>query len=380
MSKRDYYEVLGVSKDASADEIKKAYRKVAKQFHPDVNPGNTEAEEKFKEACEAYEILSDSDKRARYDRYGHESVGGFNYQDFARSHMGEDGMDDIFNIFSQFFGGGFSGSTRRSGQYSEPGRDLRTRVTIDLVDVLKGKTIELAITRLESCGTCKGTGAKEGSSPQTCPKCNGRGTMRVQQAFIIMDTTCDRCQGSGKIVTDPCSTCSGRGRVNEKKHVKFRVPMGVEDGMRMRVAGEGEAGSNGGPRGDLYVDIMINPHPLFHRESSDLYCAIPFDFTDLAIGTECEVPTLEGGKVKINIPAGTQHGDKLRVRGQGVPHVQSSSRGDIIVVAIAKTPTKLSAHEKELYVELSKNRGIKQTAPADFEKIISQANRDVFGR
>ncbi len=383
MAKRDYYEVLGVKKNAGADEIKKAYRKVAKKYHPDLNKDNPGAEEKFKEACEAYEVLSDPEKRTRYDQFGHDGVqfqgGGFNYQDFARGHMGDAGLDDILG---SLFGGIFSGGSAHFGgggrSTSEAGRDLRTRVSIDLIDAFNGKTMELAITRLENCEKCNGTGAKPGTESKTCPKCQGRGSVRIQQAFLVMDSTCDKCNGTGKVISDPCTACSGRGRVNVKKHVKFKVPAGVETGTRLRVPSEGEVGVNGGPRGDLYVDIKVNTHPLFHREGADLFCVVPLSFTDAALGTDFEVQTIDGKKVKIIIPAGTQHGDKLRVRGEGMPNLGASGRGDIIVVTVITTPTKLTDRERELYGELSKYRSLRSLSADVISNNMKNAKRKIF--
>ncbi|MDD4280063.1 MAG: molecular chaperone DnaJ [Candidatus Sumerlaeales bacterium] len=381
-TKRDYYEVLGVSKTATADEIKKAYRQAAKKYHPDVNKDNPEAEAKFKEAAEAYDVLNDANKRARYDQYGHEPEmgGGFDYDDFRRRHMND---ADLADILSSLFGGGIFGGGMRSrrprGSQAEPGRDMIARVTIDLIDAFNGKTSEIAITRLETCSKCSGTGAKPGSKTETCPKCQGHGAVRMQQGFIVMDTTCDRCQGSGTIISDPCTDCSGRGRVNARKKITIKIPPGVATGSRLRVAKEGEAGVKGGERGDLYIDIIVKPHPFFSREESDLYCVVPLSFADAALGTEFEIPTLDAKSVKVSIPPGSQHGDKLRVRGYGMPRLgRATDKGDIILLLAIETPKKLSSREKELYTELEQIRSTKQLKTSDIQKKMQELKRQYF--
>ena len=353
MAKRDYYEVLGVGRDASPDDIKKAYRKVAKQLHPDKNPGNKEAEEKFKEACEAYEVLSDADKKARYDRYGHEGVrfggGGFSYDQFTH-------FNDFEDIFSSFFGGLFGGGRgARGGRQPGPecGRDLKVAVKIDLEDAVNGKDAEIALTRLETCQDCGGSGAKAGSRPKTCPRCKGAGAVRIQQAFFSINTTCDVCRGEGDVIDSPCTACSGRGRINERGRVKVRIPPGVDSGTLVRVPGEGEVGPRNGPRGDLYIEIHVKPHSVFHREGDDLICEIPVSFAQAALGDELDVPT-PYGDTKLTVPAGTQSHASFRIRGKGMPRPQDAgSKGDLYVRVLVRTPTSLSDRERELFQELA---------------------------
>lgn len=382
MAKRDYYEILGVSKSASDDEIKKAYRKVAKQYHPDKNPGDKAAEEVFKEACEAYEVLSDNEKRANYDRYGHEGVkfssGGFSYQNFT--HFSE--FEDIFSsLFGGMFGGGSGGGRRRGGP--EAGRDLKVSVTITLEEAVTGKETELSIARLEACGDCKGTGAKAGTGVKTCSRCRGTGAMRFQQGFFSINTTCDVCQGTGEMVESPCPTCSGRGRVNERQNVRIRIPAGVDTGTLVRITGEGEAGPRSGPRGNLYVEITVRPHDTFQRDNDDLICPVPVSFSQAALGDEIDIPT-PYGPAAVTIAAGTQYGDKVRLRGKGMPVAgDPKKKGDLYVIFIVKTPTRLSDREKELFRELSELNDEKLAAGKGiFESLrdkIRDLKREHFG-
>lgn len=382
MAKRDYYEILGVNRSASLDEVKKAYRRVAKQYHPDKNPGDKQAEESFKEACEAYEVLSDPDKRASYDRYGHEGVrfgsGGFNYQNF--SHMG-----DFEDIFSSLFGGIFGGGSMRGGHRGGPekGRDLKVSVTIDLDDAVKGKEVDIAITRLENCEECSGSGAKPGTKPKTCPRCKGAGAIRLQQAIFTFNTTCDVCQGEGRIVESPCSNCSGRGRVNERKIVKARIPKGVDNESMLRIMGEGEVGPHNGPRGDLYIEIKLRKHPKFERHGDDLLCEIPISFPQAALGDEIAIPTFYG-ETKLVIPPGTQSHSTFKIRGKGMPRAGDDRFvGDLFVRAVVRTPSDLTDRERELFRELAELGNERITENKGFFSQIKDGlndlKREVFG-
>jgi molecular chaperone DnaJ len=379
MAKRDYYEILSVGREASLDEIKKAYRKVAKQFHPDKNPNDKQAEESFKEACEAYEVLSDSDKRSNYDRYGHEGVrfsgGGFNYQQFTH-------FSDFEDIFSTLFGGIFGGTQQARGARRtrhERGRDLKVSVTINLEDAFNGKDAEIALTRLETCDDCNGSGAKSGSKPKTCPRCKGSGAIRFQQHFFSINTACDVCHGEGEIIDHPCQTCTGRGRVNTPSRVKAGIPRGVDNGTLLQLSGEGEVGPNNGPRGDLYIEIRVRPHDVFHREGDDLVCELPLSHAQAALGDEIEVPTLDG-ETKHTIPSGTQSHQSFRIRGKGMPRAgDSRMRGDLYVRVIVKTPTSLTERERELYRELAELNNEKLTESKGLFGQLKDGLRKVVG-
>lgn len=339
MAKRDYYEILGVNRDASDDDIKKAYRKLAMQHHPDRNPDNPKAEETFKEAKEAYEILSDPDKRASYDRFGHRGVEG-------AAGAGGAGFADAFgDIFSEIFGGGRA----RSNVYR--GADLRYNLEITLEDAARGTETKIRIPTLDACDTCHGTGAKAGTEPTTCPTCNGQGQVRIQQGFFSLQQTCPRCSGTGKVIRDPCGTCSGQGRVKRQKTLSVKIPAGVDEGDRIRLTGEGEAGVNGGPPGDLYVVVRLKPHGVFQREENDLHCEMPISFTTAALGGEIEIPTLDGS-AKIKIPPETQTGKVFRLRGKGIKGVRSNVNGDLLCHVVVETPVNLTARQKELLMEL----------------------------
>jgi molecular chaperone DnaJ len=345
MAKRDYYEVLGVAKGASADEVKKAYRKLAMKHHPDRNPDDKGAEEKFKEASEAYEVLSDEDKRAAYDRHGHAGVdpnmggGGF-------GGGGAGNFSDIFgDVFGDIFGGG-----GRGGQRSNRGSDLRYILEIDLEEAVRGSTAKIRVPTLVNCDVCDGSGAKPGTSASTCRTCAGQGQVRVQQGFFSMTQTCPTCRGRGKTINDPCVKCHGQGRMEKVDTLDVKVHAGVDTGDSIRYSGHGQAGSNGGPAGDLYVQIQVRPHKIFQRDGADLHCEVPVSFADAALGAELEIPTLNG-RGKLKIPEGTQTGKLLRVRGKGVTPLRASSPGDMICHIIVETPVSLSKRQKELLRE-----------------------------
>jgi len=349
MAKRDYYEVLGVERGASEAELKKAYRRLAMKYHPDRNPDDKGAEEKFKEANEAYEVLSDAAKRSAYDQYGHAGVdpqmggggaGGFGGANFS----------DIFgDVFSDFFGGGRGGS--RGG--AQRGSDLRYTLELDLEEAVRGTTVTIRVPTLAECKTCDGSGAKKGSSPVTCTTCGGIGQVRMQQGFFSVQQTCPRCHGSGKMITDPCGSCGGQGRVEESKTLSVKVPAGVDTGDRIRLSGEGEAGSHGGPAGDLYVVVNVREHPIFQRDGKHLYCEVPISFADAALGGELEVPTLDG-RVKLKIPEGTQTGKLFRLRGKGVAPVRGGGAGDLLCKVAVETPVNLDKRQRELLEEFRK--------------------------
>jgi len=340
MAKRDYYEILGVDRDASEDQIKKAYRKLAMQHHPDRNPDNAKSEENFKEAKEAYEVLSDQEKRAAYDRFGHQAMEGM------AGGAGGAGFGDAFgDIFSEIFGGGRA----RSNVYR--GADLRYNLEISLEEAARGSESKIRIPTLETCEPCHGTGAKPGTEPTTCPTCQGQGQVRIQQGFFSLQQTCPRCAGAGKIVRDPCTTCSGAGRVKKQKTLSVKIPAGVDEGDRIRLTGEGEAGVNGGPPGDLYVVVRLRPHSVFQREENDLHCEMPISFTIAALGGDIEIPTLDGS-AKIKIPAETQSGKVFRLRGKGIKGVRTNTFGDLLCHVVVETPVNLTSRQRELLLEL----------------------------
>src|SRR6185503_18452937 len=346
MAKRDYDEVLGVNKDASDEDIKKAYRKLAMKWHPDRNPDNPKAEERFKEAKEAYEILTDGQKRPLYDQFGHAGVdpsaaaaGG------AGAGAGFGNFADAFgDIFSDIFGGGRG----RSNVYR--GADLRYNLEVSLEDAARGTETRIRIPAMEECATCKGSGAKPGTSPTSCPTCHGHGQVRMQQGFFSIQQTCPRCHGTGKIVSSPCQTCGGAGRVKQHKTLAVKIPAGVDEGDRIRLSGEGEAGMNGGPSGDLYVVIHLKPHTVFTRDHNDLHCEMPISITAAALGGDIEIPTLDG-YAKIKVPTETQSGKVFRLRGKGIKGVRSNSHGDLLCHVVVETPVNLTSRQKELLEE-----------------------------
>ena len=359
MSKRDYYEILGVSRDAKADEIKRAYRKMAMQYHPDRNPGDKTAEEKFKEAAEAYEVLGDEQKRRRFDQFGHAGVDGMGHAGGGFSSMEDifSAFGDIFgggggggSIFDSFFGGGGGGRGRGGGRQ---GASLKISVEISLKEAARGCTKTIDLRRNEPCETCQGSGCKPGTSPTTCPTCGGAGAVRQGQGFFVVQTTCPTCGGSGKVISDPCATCRGSGVKAKKVSLKVPIPAGIEHGTRMRLAGEGEAGRDGGPRGDLYVYISVRPHEIFERHGSNLICKLPISFSQAVLGTEIDVPTLDG-RAKLKVPAGSQPGEVLRMRGQGIDD-EYGRRGDQLVVLDVKIPKKVTGRYRELVKELAEH-------------------------
>lgn len=342
MAKRDYYEVLGLNRDASNGDIKKSFRRLAMKFHPDRNPEDASAEDKFKEATEAYEILSDGDKRQAFDRFGHAGVdpnmggpgGGFEGTSFS-------------DIFSDVFGDIFSGSAGRSRSSVQRGSDLRYSLDLDLEQAAAGDTIDVEIPVLAACESCDGRGAKPGTSAATCPDCGGAGQIRVAQGFFSLQQTCPRCRGAGQVIKDPCATCGGSGRREKRKKLSVKIPAGVDSGDRIRLSGEGEAGFNGGPPGDLYVQIDLREHPIFVRDGKNLYCEMPVSFVDATLGGELEVPTLNG-RVKLKIPSETQTGKMFRLRGKGVTQVRGGGIGDLLCKVNVETPVNLSDDQRDL--------------------------------
>lgn len=354
MSKRDFYEVLGVAKTASDDDIKKAYRKLAMKYHPDRNQGDKakEAEEQFKEVKEAYEMLSDAQKRAAYDQYGHAGV-----DPNMRGGMGGEGYGGFAEAFGDIFGDMFSqgrGGAGRGGRQVYRGNDLSYAMEISLEEAAKGKDAQIRIPSWDSCDTCHGSGAKPGTQPKTCTTCNGQGSVQMRQGFFSVQQTCPHCRGTGKIIPEPCTTCGGQGKLKRQKTLEVKIPAGIDDGMRIRSTGNGEPGTNGGPPGDLYIEIRVRKHDIFERDGDDLHCQVPISFITAALGGEIEVPTLQG-KAAIDIPEGTQAGKQFRLRGKGIKGVRASYPGDLYCHIAVETPVKLTEHQRKLLKELDES-------------------------
>jgi molecular chaperone DnaJ len=368
VSKADYYEVLGVSRDAGDQELKSAYRKQALKYHPDRNPGDAAAEEKFKTASEAYQVLCDPQKRAAYDRYGHAGLGGqgsgFGAGPFA-------GGVDIGDIFGDLFGEMFNvGGSSQRGSRSQRGDDLRFDLAIKFEDAIFGTETEVKLRRHETCTTCKGRGSASGRGPSVCSQCQGRGQLRYQQGFFSVARTCNACGGSGSVIGDPCQTCRGQTRVTAEFKLNVKVPPGVEDGTRIRYTGEGDAGRSGGPRGDLYIVLSIRAHDLFERKGNDLHCVVPISFPQAALGAEIEITGIDG-PVTLKVPEGVQSGRELRIRGRGVPYLNEKGLGDLVVKVVVQIPRKLSRAQRDLVKELAESLAVdnKPSSPGLLEKM-----------
>lgn len=382
MSKRDYYAVLGLARDATDLDIKSAYRKLAMKYHPDRNPGDRAAEEKFKEAAEAYAVLADADKRSRYDRFGHAAVsgtgagaGGMDPSIFAE-------FDDIFGSIGDIFGFGgmFGGGRRRGGP--QRGADLRYDLEITFEQSASGTETTIQIPRREMCETCHGSGAARGTSPTACPHCRGTGQLRYQQGFFTVARTCGQCRGSGRIVSKPCETCHGAGAVEQMRKLTVKVPAGIASGQRLRLSGEGEAGAQGGPPGDLYVVISVHEHPFFQRDGNDLSCEIPVNFTTLVLGGEIKVPSISGEPQSLKVPDGTATGSVFRLRGKGLPDVSGRGRGDLLVTVQAITPRKLTKEQRRLLEQLAAALPPQEFEPTpreSDERNIFERVKDIFG-
>jgi len=354
MSKRDFYEVLGVSRDASKDDLKKAYRKAAMKYHPDRNPGDKEAEAKFKEVNEAYEVLKDDQRRAAYDRFGHDA--------FANGGMGAGagaagggfgGFGGFSDIFDEMFGD-FMGGRRGGGGASLRGSDLRYDMQITLEQAFSGVTETISVPTSVACGVCHGAGTKAGTAPATCPTCGGIGRVRAQQGFFTVERTCPTCHGQGKVIKDPCTTCGGSGREEKEKTLEVKIPPGVEDGTRIRLSGEGEAGLRGAPPGDLYIFLNIKPHRIFQRDGANITCRVPIPMTTAALGGTVEVPCIDGTRAKVTIPKGTQSGHQFRLKGKGMSILRSPSRGDMFIQAVVETPVNLTKEQEDLLRQFEK--------------------------
>jgi molecular chaperone DnaJ len=370
MSKKDYYEILGVNRKASAEELKKAYRQLAVKFHPDKNPGNKEAEKKFKEINEAYDTLKDAQKRAAYDRFGHDAfqgggprpgAGGFGgFSGFS----GAGGFGDIFeDLFGEMMGGAAASGASRGSSGARRGSDLSYEMEVTLEEAYKGKDAPIKVSTWQGCGTCHGSGAEKGSKPETCDACRGSGRVRAQQGFFTVERACTTCSGAGQVIKNPCKSCGGSGRVRKEKSLSVTIPSGIEDGTRVRLAGEGEAGVRGGPAGDLYVFLSIKPHRFFQREGANLYCRVPVPIHTVALGGTVEVPTIDGKRIKVTVPAGTQSGQQFRLKGKGMTVLRSPARGDMFVEVAVETPVNLTKKQKELLQEFASDSPDDKTNP-----------------
>src|SRR3984885_12297987 len=372
VTKADFYEVLEVSREASDQELKTSYRRLAMQFHPDRNPNNPEAEERFKACSEAYQVLSDADKRAAYDRYGHAGVSGAG--GFAGGNPCQ-GQGDLGDIFGDLFGEMFNMGGQRRASRAQRGRDLKYEMSLEFEEAVFGKEQEIKIRRAEACNDCSGTGSEGGKQPETCQQCDGRGQIRSQQGFFSVARTCPVCSGTGTIIRTPCHMCKGEARVQREHKIVVKVPAGVEDNTRIRYSGEGDAGKYGGPAGDFYFVLEVKAHKFFERDGDDLHCVIPVSFPQAALGTEIEVATLEGAET-LKIPEGTQSGKEFKLRGKGVPHLNQHGKGDLIVEVRVQTPSKLSKQQKELMKQLAETMTV-ENAPTSrglFDKVKDMFN------
>jgi molecular chaperone DnaJ len=382
MSKRDYYEILGVSRNSSADEIKKSYRKLAMQFHPDRNPGNKEAEAKFKEATEAYEVLKDDQKKSAYDQFGHDAFsqggGAGRGGNGGGAGMGDFDFNDIFSNFSDIFGDFGGGRQTKKRSAAQRGSDIRYNLEISLEEAFGGVTEKISFSIPCSCEACKGTGAQNGDKPTDCPTCKGSGKIRAQQGFFVVERACTTCAGVGQIIKNPCKICHGQGRVNKDKTLAVKIPAGVEEGNRIRLTGEGEAGARGGPAGDLYVYISIRKHQFFNRKGDDVHFEIPLKFTTAALGGAIEIPTIDGAKASLKIPEGSQNGDQFRLKSKGMSVINSGGRrGDMYVRINIETPVKLSSEERELLIKLDQLMNKKTTSNPKSESFFKKVG-DLF--
>jgi molecular chaperone DnaJ len=385
MAKRDYYEVLGVPKGADEKTLKTAYRNLAKKYHPDANHGSKETDAKFKEINEAYDVLKDPQKKAAYDRFGHQAFeGGMGGRPGGGAGFGPEfssSMSDIFeDLFGDFMGGqrGPGGGRGRGGTGAARGADLRYNMEVDLTEAFTGKTAQIRVPTAVGCETCKGSGAKPGTAPKTCATCKGAGAVRSQSGFFMVERACPTCQGRGQVISDPCSTCGGQGRTTKERTLSVNIPAGVEDGTRIRLAGEGEAGMRGGPAGDLYIFLTVRPHEFFQRDGADLFCKVPISMTTASLGGEIEVPTIDGRKARVAISEGAQNGKQFRLKGKGMPVLRSAQFGDMYIQVNVETPVNLSRRQRELLREFgSESRNNSPESEGFFAK--AKAFWDSFG-